>query len=295
MEGEGVLRAERLAGPPVATEPIALDGPVVVGGQRDTVVLVRLPDGPLHVGAEEVHGDAEVAGRKVRQAVRRHLVGDVEDLLQVLDRQVAAGLGLVEELDRRPFGSEHRCREVVRLDALAEVVGEIVGVGVTEGEVTERLQDHRARCPRGEFVPLAYVDDALTLVGDRSRRVRQVLHPCQPESEVTAEIDERALRDRPGPVIAHRRETVCGQALDVGEVVVASAHLVAQRDIGHTGQIARTLLALVPGLERLCQGDEVLEDLVGYAARRLDEGQVHRSVPAARLGALERHLELSPP
>ncbi len=63
----------------------------------------------------------------------------------------------------------------------------------------------------------------------------QVLDARDLEAEVGGDIGEVSLGDRPGPRVADRVERVGGGRLDLLEVVVAAAHLVAHRGVGGTG------------------------------------------------------------
>ena len=80
-----------------------------------------------------------MVGGQVGEAVGGHLVGDVEDLLQVLGRDVALAPGSREQVDRGPLGGEHGAREVVGLDPLAEELTEVLGVAMAQGEMAEGL------------------------------------------------------------------------------------------------------------------------------------------------------------
>ncbi len=76
-------------------------------------------------------------GDEVGHPVRGHLVGDREHVDQVLHGQVAPVLRRAQERHRVPLGYQHRGGEVVRLDALAEEVGEVARRVVAEQEVAE--------------------------------------------------------------------------------------------------------------------------------------------------------------
>ena len=87
----GVLRMQQeaaggvpgLARTPLARHPLTFVTAVYRRGKRYTVVLVGLVDDSLAVSSQEVARYFEMLGRQVREAVRRHLVGDVENLLEV--------------------------------------------------------------------------------------------------------------------------------------------------------------------------------------------------------------------
>jgi len=176
--------------------PLAFDDPGAVGREGCPVVLVGLPDHSLVVGPEEMDRQPEVVGCEVREAVGRHLVGDVEDLFQVLRRDVALAPGGREELDRGPLRGQHRPREVVGLHPLTEELAEVLGVAVAQGEMPEGLQDHRPGGPRRHGVALVDVDATVLEVRDRIDRYRQILHTVQREAVVGDERRQRALRHR---------------------------------------------------------------------------------------------------
>ncbi len=136
---------EHLAARPLAAHPLPLDRAGGVGGEHDPVVLVGLVDHAARVVLHEVAGHVQVMGDEVGDPVRGHLVGDGEHVDQVLDGEVPAVLGGAQERHGGPLGYQHRGGEVVRLDPLAEEVGEVLGRVVSEQEVAEGLEDHRAR------------------------------------------------------------------------------------------------------------------------------------------------------
>jgi hypothetical protein len=185
-----------------------------------------------------------VPGDQVGQAVGSHLVGDVEALVEILDRDVLAGLGVREHrgppLARAPAG---RRRSSWPPPAGGRTL-EVDGVAVAEGEVPEGLGDHRPRRahPTGQ-VALRDVDDPVAQVADRAGRGRQVLHPGDGEPEVGGQVGQVALRYRARPAIADRGRGPGGGALDLLEVVVALAHLVAHGRVGRPG----TALPAAPG------------------------------------------------
>src|SRR5579863_10270058 len=85
-----VLRGEHLAARPLAAHPLPLDRAGGVGREDHAVVLVGLVDDAARVVLHEVAGHAEMLGDEVGHPVRGHLVGDGEDVDQVLDGQVTA-------------------------------------------------------------------------------------------------------------------------------------------------------------------------------------------------------------
>src|SRR5690606_19012061 len=99
---------EDLTARPVAAQALAFDGPGVVGGEDQPVVLVGLVDDAGLVVADEVADEVEVAGGQIGEPVGGHLVGDGVDVAEVFDGQVALPFGLGEERDGREFGDEDR-------------------------------------------------------------------------------------------------------------------------------------------------------------------------------------------
>ena len=199
----GVLGLEGLAGAPPSAQALAFDGAVDVGGEEDAIVFVRLPEEAFGVRSLEVHGDVEVPGDQVGQAVGRHLVGDVEALVEVLDRDVLAGLGVRQHLHHRLLGRQQGAREVVGLHPLAHVVLEVDRVVVAEGEVPQGLGDHRAgRAHPADEVALGHVDDPVP----RSLIDRvdggQVLDPGDREPEIGGHVRQVALGHRTRSAIA---------------------------------------------------------------------------------------------
>ena len=168
-----VGRGEHLAARPLAAHPLALDRAGGVGGEDDPVVLVGLVDHAARVVLHEVAGHVQVMGDEVGDPVGGHLVGDGEHVDQVLDGEVAAVLRGAQERDGGLLGDQHRGGEVVRLDPLAQEVGEVARRVVAEQEVAECLQDHRARRVPADRL-LLDVDPARAQVGQRPDGARQV-------------------------------------------------------------------------------------------------------------------------
>ena len=98
--GRAVLPVERGASRPVATHELALGGARGIHRQSQSVVLVGLRDRAVAADPQEVQRDVEVGRREVREAQRSRLVGHAERVAEVLDRDVAVGLRLLQE--RRP-------------------------------------------------------------------------------------------------------------------------------------------------------------------------------------------------
>ena len=169
MQQEAAGGVPRLARTPLARNPLTFVTAIDRRGERHPVVLVGLVDDSLAVGAQEVTGDLEVLGRQVREAVRRHLVGDVEHLLEVLHGDVLRRVGIAQKLHGRSLRGEHGRCEVVRLDPLPEVVAEIAGVAVIEGKMTEGLQHDAASLAHLQPSPIRDEDDPVAHVGDAAR------------------------------------------------------------------------------------------------------------------------------
>ena len=277
---EEVRAVPGLPGPPVATQAGPLEAAVGVGRELDAIVLVRLGDRALGVGADEVDGDPQVAGGEVGEAVGGHLVGDVVPLLEVLDRQVAVVLCGTEEADGSRLGDEDGRRVVVRLDPLAQVALEVGRLGVLEGEVPEGLEHHRPGGPHAEVVALRDVDDAAPRVGHRAGGPGHALHPFHGEAVVGGQALHVTFGGRALPAVARGGQVGSGQLLHLGEVVVALAHLGPQADVGQPRPVA--------GLETGQAGTADLH--VGQDAVEADKGLQHVVVetgPGPHFGQLQ--------
>ena len=88
---EVVVLVEHDAARPPPAAHLPLDRTEPIGREVHVVVLVRLRDRARLVHLEEVHRDAEVHGREVREAVRGGLVRHRVRVAQVLDRDRARG------------------------------------------------------------------------------------------------------------------------------------------------------------------------------------------------------------
>ena len=106
-------------------------------------------------------------GGEVREAVSGHLIGHIERLLEIFDRQVVEIEAALQQIDSWLLGDKRRGREVVGFNTLAEVVAEVSRRGMIEGVVAKRLQDDRARGPQIQLFSQRDVDDSIFLVGDR--------------------------------------------------------------------------------------------------------------------------------
>ena len=173
-----------------------------------------------------------MAGRKVREAMGRHLVRHVEKLLEILDRKVPSPFGRQHRGDGSRFGDQHSPGEVVGLHSLAQEVCEVGRFGMAERKVPQRLDRHGACLPGAQRIALADVDPAVFEVGDGSGRRRDVLYSTDREAEVSGEIEQRALGDGSGARVVNRSKRLRCRPLDLLEIVVAAPHLGAERSIG---------------------------------------------------------------
>ena len=210
-----------------------------------------------------------------------------------------AALASVKQLDDRLLGGEQGAGEVVRLDPLADVLLEVVRLAVTEGEVPERLGDHRAgRAHPAGRVALRDVDHPVREVGDRATSTAAGRWRGRCEAEVRGELGEQPFGHGPLAGVADGGEGGRRRLLDLFEVVVAGAHLLAQ--------FARWPLAPeAPPMHRrsdtgcvesrlhpLEQRDDVLDRGVVEARRGPQVGEVDRGVERVLLDAGEGDLEL---
>src|SRR5699024_12873397 len=72
-----VRGGEHLTSRPLAAHALALDGPGLVGGKNQAVVLVGLVDDPCLVVTDEVADQVQVTVGQVGEPVRGHLVGEI--------------------------------------------------------------------------------------------------------------------------------------------------------------------------------------------------------------------------
>ena len=194
-----VLVEHDARGPPAAAH-LPLDRPEPIGREVHVVVLVRLRDRSRLVHLEEVHRDAEVHGREIREAVRGRLVRHRVRVAQVLDRDRAPALRLLQERHRMLFGHQQRSGQVVGLHALAQELGVARGLGVPEDAARQRLQHRGARVAlRRE--PAREVQPAVLDVGDAAGGLRQVGHVVQREAEMGGDVGCRPLGERATRVI----------------------------------------------------------------------------------------------
>ena len=91
---------------------------------------------------------------------------------------MSSAASAAQELHGRALGCKDGCGEVVRLDPLAEVVAEIAGVAVVEGEMAEGLQHDTAGLPHFQPSPIRDEDDPIAHVGDAAAE-RACARPAQ--------------------------------------------------------------------------------------------------------------------
>ncbi len=283
---ELVVDVEDDAARPPAAAHLPLAGAQPVGREVDVVVLVRLRDRARFVHLQEVHRDAEMHRRQIGEAVRGGLVRDGVGVAEVLDRDRAGRLGILQERHRVRLGDEQRTGEVVRLDALAQELRVAARLGVPEDAARQRLQHRRARVAlRGQ--PAREVQPPVLQVGDAAGRVGQVGDVVQRESEVGGDIGCCALRERSARVI-HRGQEVAGLSLELGEVVVLTAHQAPQGDVRPPRLLGGGGPLVAEALDLVLQGQHRAQRLVGHGladpercdAQRLERLTAHRALDA---------------
>ncbi|OLT17097.1 hypothetical protein BJF80_02540 [Serinicoccus sp. CUA-874] len=84
--------------------------------------------------------EVEVLGREVAEPVGGRLVGHGVGVAQVLQRDVALGLGPAQQRYRTALGHEGGRGEVVDLDPLGEELGVVARGLVVQHDVAEGLQ-----------------------------------------------------------------------------------------------------------------------------------------------------------
>ena len=199
-------------------------------------------------------------------------------------------LAALEVRDRRRPRHQARGREVGDLDALAQEVGVAARRGVGEHPVRDRLQRERAQAVAAGDRRRRQVDAAVGQVGDRARRVRQVVDVEQREAEVGGHLRDRAVREGARGV-AGAADQVLGGLLDLGQVVVALAHPEPQRGRGPARLLGRRDGGVVAPGQLAVQADERLERLRRQVLGRADGRQAERRVGAGALGPVELDLE----
>ena len=300
MQQEAAGGVPGLARTPLAWNPLTFVAAIDRRGERHPVVLVGLVDDSLAIGSQEVARDLEVLGRQVREAVRRHLVGDVEHLLEVLHGDVLGLVGFTQELHGRALGCKDGCGEVVRLDPLAEVVAEITGVAVVEGEMAEGLQHDAAGLPHLQPSPIRDEDDPIAHVGDAARGTGHVPDPLNGEAAPFSQFGENPLADRTRAAVASCSQSPTRKGLDLGEVIVAVPHLSAQGVVGSAGPLGEIGTALIttaawPVADGVPHRHQVFEGLVGHLRRRLQMAQTKCPIGRVALRPLKLDLEIGPP
>ncbi len=261
-----------------------------VNGQPQSVVFVRLVHRAVVPDPQEVQFEVEVRGREVGEAQRGRLVRDAERIPEVLDSNVAVGLGRREKLDGLPAGHEHRRGEVVDLETLLKEVGIGGRGGVFEHPMSHGLQCHAPKAVPAGNRGRGQVDAAVLEVGHRACGVRQIVDVNQFESEVLRHHAHRSVGERTRRVPDIRQEFL-GDVIDVGEVVVELSHLTSE-----VGVDASCLLGCGDRLPRASrefavQADKRLKGLVGHPFRDPNRGQPQRGVDRGALCPVELDLE----
>ena len=126
------------------------------------------------------------------------LVGNVKDLSQVLDRQVALPLGNCQELDPLlPRELAPRPRNRRSRGGGAGTRRRCVGCRVPQHEAGQRLEDGLASLTGPKLVALGDVDHLVLEIGDRSQRRGHILDRLDLEAEAPAR--SMRFRDETGP------------------------------------------------------------------------------------------------
>ncbi len=232
--------------------------------------------------------------------MRRHLVGDIEHLLEVLHGDVLRGVGIAQKLHGRSLRGEHGRCEIVRLDPLPEVVAEIAGVAVIEGEMTEGLQHDAASLAHLQPSPIRDKDDPVAHVGDAARGTRHVPDPLDGEAAPFGQFGENPLTDRTRAAVAGCSQSPTRKGLDLGEVIVAVPHLLAQGIVGGARPLGEIGTALVtatarPVADGVPHRHQVFEGFVGHLRRRLQVAETECLIRRVALRALKLNLEIGPP
>ena len=116
--GGAVLLLERRPREEPAAHDLPLDRARHIHRDGEVVVLVHARDRPRAVDAQEVQRDAGVHRQQVRHPHAGRLVRHAERVAEVLDREVAVLLRLLEERHRRRLGHEAARGVVVDLEPL---------------------------------------------------------------------------------------------------------------------------------------------------------------------------------
>ena len=292
--GRAVRVLERRARAPLLADPLALDRSGDVGRQRQAVVLVALLQRAVSGHAQEVQGHVEVLGGEVREAQGRGLVRDAERVAEVLDREPLLLLGLREERHRCVLRHEARRGEVVDLETLPEELDVARGRRVPEQPVGHRLQRHRPQAVAARDRRRRQVDATVGEVGDRPGRVGQVVHVDELEAEPLGHDAHLAVGEG-ARAVARRGDLLFGELLDLGQVVGAVAHALAQLGVGAARLFGRRDRLARPPLQLTVQADDRRERVVGDAAARADRGKPEGRVERARLRPAQFELERGTP
>ena len=227
---------------------------------------------------------------EVRHPHARRLVGHTEGVAEVLDREVAVLLRLLQERHRRRLGHEAARRVVVDLEALLEEVGVVGRATVPEEAVCHGLQRHRSQAVTARDGCRWQVDAPVLEIGHRAGGVRQVVHVEQLEAQLLGHDADGAVGERAADV-AGRLQLLLGQALDVGEVVAALAHPQPQLGVGPARLLGRGDRLALTTLQLAVQPEDRLERLVAGALRDPDRCDPEPAEHGARLRAVELDLE----
>lgn len=90
---ETIGRSEGHSRTPVLTELLGLHSPMDVTPDRRTVVGISLDNAAVFIANNQVAGNFQMAGEKVCGTPCCHFVGDVEQLLDILDIEIVVVTG----------------------------------------------------------------------------------------------------------------------------------------------------------------------------------------------------------
>ena len=255
------------------------------------VVLVRLHDRARGMHLQEVHGDVEVMGGEVREAVRGQLVGHRELVAQVLDRQLPLRLRGLQERARPVLGHEHRRGQVVHLHPLPQQLAVVRGLGHPQHVRGQCLQHGGARV--GGVAPERQVDPHGRRVGDRACGVGEVRHGVQGEAELLGEQRDLAVGER-SAAVTDPGQQLARRLLEGGVVVARLGLLLAQLPVDPPRLLRGRRALLVEAPQLLVQGQDRLDRGVGEGLAHGQVGEPEPLVEGPGLRLLERDLERRP-